>query len=181
LEWLVLEHDKRTRAKEPAKRWEGPRPAIFPHRPALCRIDRFEELEWRKPPPNRPGYFAYWIRRLQLADELPSALASRLVRTAIREQPPASRVDLLVTVAPCRARKDPAGRDPAAETDATTPVEAVREHANHYQKNDLDHPGAFLAIADSNQRWSPHPAGAHDRLPIQTLPVIKKMLVYLLR
>ena len=118
---------------------------------------------------------------MKRADELPSPLAGRAVRAAIREQPPASRVDLLVTVAPCRARKDPAGRDPAAETDATTPVEAVREHANHYQKNDLDHPGAFLAIADSNQRWSPHPAGAHDHLPIQTLPVIKKMLVYLLR
>lgn len=91
------------------------------------------------------------------------------------------RVDLLVTVDPCRARKDPAGRDPAAGADATTPVGAVREHANYYQRNDPDRPGAFLAIADSNQRWYPHPAGAHDCMPIQTLPAIKKMLVDLLR
>ncbi len=48
-------------------------------------------------------------------------------------------------------------------------------------KIDPDHPGAFLAIADSNQRWYPHPAGAHDHMLIQTLPVIKKILTDLLR
>lgn len=43
--------------------------------------------------PQRPvlGYFAYWIDRLRLADELPSALADRLVRAAIHEAPPACR------------------------------------------------------------------------------------------
>lgn len=86
------------------------------------------------------------------------------------------RVDLLITVDPCRARKGP-----ATGTDATTPLEAVREHANYYQKSDPDHPGAFLAIAGINQRWYPHPAGAHDCMPIQTLPDVKKMLVDLLR
>ena len=43
--------------------------------------------------PQRPvvGYFAYWIRRLQLADDLPAALASRSVRAAIHEAPPTCR------------------------------------------------------------------------------------------
>ena len=91
------------------------------------------------------------------------------------------RVDLLVTVDPCRARKDPSGRDPAAGADATTPVEAVREHANYYQKNDPDRPGASLDVARINRQWYPNPAGAHDCMPIQTLPDIKKMLADLLR
>jgi hypothetical protein len=86
------------------------------------------------------------------------------------------RVDLLVTVDPCRARKDP-----AADADATTPIEAVRTHVNYYQNKDPDRPGAFLAIAGITQRWYPHPAGAHDCMPIQTLPDIKKMLADLLR
>ncbi len=40
--------------------------------------------------PQRPvlGYFAYWIDRLRLADALPSPLAGRAVRAAIREAPP---------------------------------------------------------------------------------------------
>ena len=37
------------------------------------------------------GYFAYWIRQLRLADELPSALANRRVRAAIHAAPPACR------------------------------------------------------------------------------------------
>ena len=37
------------------------------------------------------GYFAYWIRQLRLADELPSALANRWVRAAIHAAPPACR------------------------------------------------------------------------------------------
>ena len=37
------------------------------------------------------GYFAYWIRQLRLADELPSALANRLVRAAIHAAPPSCR------------------------------------------------------------------------------------------
>ena len=37
------------------------------------------------------GYFAYWIRQLRLADELPSVLANRRVRTAIHAAPPACR------------------------------------------------------------------------------------------
>ena len=44
--------------------------------------------------PQRPvmGYFAYWIRQLRLADELPSVLANnRLVRAAIHEAPPDCR------------------------------------------------------------------------------------------
>lgn len=42
------------------------------------------------PNPQRPvtGYFAYWIDRLRLADDLPAALANRLVRAAIHEAPP---------------------------------------------------------------------------------------------
>ena len=35
--------------------------------------------------PSLMGYFAYWIRQLRLADELPSALANRLVRAAIQQ------------------------------------------------------------------------------------------------
>ena len=41
--------------------------------------------------PPVTGYFAYWIRQLRLADELPSALANRLVRAAIHAAPPACR------------------------------------------------------------------------------------------
>ncbi|MCK7580070.1 MAG: hypothetical protein MZV65_33305 [Chromatiales bacterium] len=41
--------------------------------------------------PSVMGYFAYWIRPLRLADELPSALANRLVRAAIHAAPPACR------------------------------------------------------------------------------------------
>ena len=37
------------------------------------------------------GYFAYWIRPLRLADELPSVLANRQVRAAIHAAPPACR------------------------------------------------------------------------------------------
>ena len=37
------------------------------------------------------GYFAYWIRQLRLADELPSVLANRSVRAAIHAAPPACR------------------------------------------------------------------------------------------
>lgn len=37
------------------------------------------------------GYFTYWIRQLQFADELPSMLANRWVRAAIHEAPPACR------------------------------------------------------------------------------------------
>ena len=37
------------------------------------------------------GYFAYWIRQLRLADELPSVLANRWVRAAIHEAPPSCR------------------------------------------------------------------------------------------
>ena len=37
------------------------------------------------------GYFAYWIRPLRLADELPSVLANRRVRAAIHAAPPACR------------------------------------------------------------------------------------------
>ena len=37
------------------------------------------------------GYFAYWIRQLRLADDLPSSLANRLVRAAIHEAPAACR------------------------------------------------------------------------------------------
>ena len=91
------------------------------------------------------------------------------------------RVDLLVTVDPCRIAKNPARRDPTAGIDAATPIKAVREHANYYQKNDPDRPGAFLDIARTNQRLYPHPAGAHDCMPIQTLPDVKKLLVDLLR
>ena len=82
---------------------------------------------------------------------------------------------------PCRIAKNPARRDPTAGIDAATPIKAVREHANYYQKNDPDRPGAFLDIARTNQRLYPHPAGAHDCMPIQTLPDVKKLLVDLLR
>ncbi len=91
------------------------------------------------------------------------------------------RVDLLITVDPCRARKGSAGRDPVAGVDTATPVEVVWEHVNYYQKNDPDFSGASIDIADTNQQWYPHPAGAHDCMPIQTLPDIKKILVDLLR
>ena len=37
------------------------------------------------------GYFAYWIDRLRIADDLPAALAGRLVRAAIHEAPAACR------------------------------------------------------------------------------------------
>ena len=45
------------------------------------------------PDPPRPtsGYFAYWIDRLRLADDLPSPLAGRSVRAAIHAAPPACR------------------------------------------------------------------------------------------
>ena len=43
------------------------------------------------PQPPVMGYFAYWIRQLRLADELPSVLANRWVRAAIHEAPPSCR------------------------------------------------------------------------------------------
>jgi hypothetical protein len=91
------------------------------------------------------------------------------------------RVDLLITVDPCRIRKDPAGRDPAAGADTTTPVDGVREHVNYYQKRDPDYPRAFLEMASINRQWYPHPAGAHDHMPIQTLPDIKNIIMDLVR
>jgi hypothetical protein len=40
------------------------------------------------PPRPAPDYCTHWIRRLRLADALPSPLAGRAVRAAIREAPP---------------------------------------------------------------------------------------------
>lgn len=48
------------------------------------------ETAARSQPPVM-GYFAYWIRQLRLADELPSVLANRRVRAAIHAAPPACR------------------------------------------------------------------------------------------
>lgn len=38
-----------------------------------------------------------------------------------------------------------------------------------------------LDVARINRQWYPHPADAHDHMPIQTLPIIKKIFVDLLR
>lgn len=43
------------------------------------------------PQPPVVGYFAYWIRQLRLADELPPVLANRQVRAAIHAAPPSYR------------------------------------------------------------------------------------------
>ncbi|HRD66978.1 MAG TPA: hypothetical protein PKY50_12600 [Candidatus Competibacter sp.] len=92
------------------------------------------------------------------------------------------RVDLLITVDPCRIAKNLVRRDPAMGGAGTaTPIEVVREHANYYQKNDPDHPGISLDVARINRQLYPNPAGAHDCMPIQTLPDIKKLLVNLLQ
>ena len=45
----------------------------------------------RPPPRPAPDYCTHWIRRLRLADDLPSSLANRSVRAAIHEAPAACR------------------------------------------------------------------------------------------
>ena len=58
--------------------------------PGIVRVPGMTETAAGSQPPVM-GYFAYWIRQLQLADELPVVLANRRVQAAIHAAPPACR------------------------------------------------------------------------------------------
>ena len=58
--------------------------------PGIVRAPGMTETAVKLQPPVT-GYFAYWIDRLRIADDLPAALAGRLVRAAIHEAPAACR------------------------------------------------------------------------------------------